>query len=323
MLNTLKEQYNLDNPKIKKLVGYDSTNYKVKNGSEKFILKIYPDNKKEIEQADAENKILLHLQKEKNNRFPAPVKNRNNEYITSFSEENKKKYARLLTFLEGDFLGETEHSLSLYKSFGKFLATLDIQLQTYKNSVIKSRQFKWDLHYFLMNEKYVEYIPDNGDRKIIEHFFQQYKNHVLPVLDLLRKQIIHNDANEWNTLANENKVTGLIDFGDVCYTQTINEPAIALAYALLKKDDPIKWAVPVVSEYNKILPLQKNEIDILYYLVAARLCTSVLNSAFERVNRPENSYIQISEKPAWDLLRKWVNITPGFARDTFRKATGY
>ena len=322
MLNTLKNQYNLDNPKIKKLVGYDSTNYKVKSNSEKFILKIYPDNKNEIEQAEAENKILLHLQNEKNNRFPAPVKNRNNKYLTHFSEKKEKRFARLLTYLEGDFMGETEHSISLFKSFGKFLAELNIQLQTFKNSIIESRQFKWDLQYFLMNEKYVEYIPDSSDRKIVEHFFQQYKNNVLPVIPSLRKQIIHNDANEWNTLANNNRVTGLIDFGDVCYTQTINEPAIALAYALSKKDDPIKWAVLLISEYNKILPLQKKEIDVLYYLVAARLCTSVLNSAFERVNRPENRYIQISEKPAWELLKIWGNITPGFARNAFRKAAG-
>jgi Ser/Thr protein kinase RdoA (MazF antagonist) len=323
MLKTLRTYYNIDNPKINKLVGYDSTNYRVESNSEKYILKIYHNNKSEIEQANAENKILLHLQKEKNNRFPAPVKNKNNRFLTSFSEKKEKRYARMLTYLEGDFLGETKHSIHLFKSFGEFLAKLNIQLQSFKNKAIQTRQFKWDLQHFLLNEKYIEYIIDSNDRKIVEHFFQQYKNNVLPVISSLRKQIIHNDANEWNTLTNNNKVTGLIDFGDVCYTQTINELAIALAYALFKKDAPLKWAVHIISEYKKTLPLEEKEINILYWLIAARLCTTVCNSAYEKVQRPENKYIKISEKPAWELLRKWINISPELAHREFNKANEF
>ena len=139
-------------------------------------------------------------------------------------------------------------------------------------------------------------------------------------LPTLRKQIIHNDANEWNTLTLDNQISGIIDFGDVCYSQLINELAIALAYSLLGKKDPIKWAVHIISEYNKILPLEEKEIDILYWLIAARLTTTVCNSAYERIQRPENSYIQISEKSAWELLKIWVNINPKLARDEFQKA---
>jgi 4-aminobutyrate aminotransferase-like enzyme len=139
----------------------------------------------------------------------------------------------------------------------------------------------------------------------------------------MRKQIIHNDANDWNVLVQNNKVSGIIDFGDVCYTQLINELAIGITYAILEKENPVDWAIPIISEYNKILPLEKKEIDILYWLIAVRLCTSVCNSASEKVQRPENEYIQISEKPAWELLRKWIKINPIFARNEFRKAAGF
>ena len=63
MIETLKIKYNLPNPKIEKLVGYDIVNYKVVSNSEKYILKIYPDKKEEIDLAEAENEVLLHLQK--------------------------------------------------------------------------------------------------------------------------------------------------------------------------------------------------------------------------------------------------------------------
>ncbi|WP_373397639.1 phosphotransferase [Algoriphagus halophilus] len=39
-----------------------------------------------------------------------------------------------------------------------------------------------------------------------------------PVLPELRRQIIHGDANEWNVLTENGSVSGIIDFGDVCYS---------------------------------------------------------------------------------------------------------
>ena len=220
-------------------------------------------------------------------------------------------------------MGEVKHSAGLFKSFGKFLAEMDLKLQGCKNYVIEARKLKWDLQYFLLNEKYLNDIQNAADRKIAAYFLQQYKENIIPVLPTLRKQIIHNDANEWNTLVQNNRISGIIDFGDVCHTQLINELAIALAYSLLGKSDPIKWAVHIISEYHKILPLEEKEIDILFWLISARLCTSVCNSAYERTQRPENKYIQISEKPAWDLLRIWVTINPIYAHNEFRKAVGF
>ncbi|NOR75113.1 MAG: phosphotransferase [Draconibacterium sp.] len=323
MQETLKTKYNLANPKTTRLVGYDIVNYKIENNSEKYILKVYPDKKEEVDLAEAENEVLLHLQKNKNKKFPNPVKNSNNKLLTTFKENNTVKIARLLTYLEGEFLGDAKHSVQLFRSFGKFLAEMDLQLKDFQNYVIEARHLKWDLQHFLLNEEYVKCITNTSDRKIAAYFFQQFKENVIPVLPKLRKQIIHDDANEWNTLVQNNRISGIIDFGDVCYSQLINELAIALAYSLLGKKDPIKWAIIIISEYHKTLPLEEKEIDILYWLIAARLCTTASNSAYERIQRPENTYIQISEKPAWELLKIWVTINPIHARNEFRKVSGF
>jgi 4-aminobutyrate aminotransferase-like enzyme len=323
MEHLLAKNYKLINPKLKKLVGYDSVNFKVETGSEKFILKVYANDKEMVDLAEAENEVLLHLQKNENNKFPAPVKNNSNGFLTSFKVENSAKTARLLTFLEGKFLGDEEHTLHLFESFGKFLAEMDLNLKDFQNYVIAARQNKWDLQYFLLNEKYITHISNPAERKIVAYFFLQYKQNVLPLLPSLRKQTIHGDANDWNVLTQNGTVSGIIDFGDVCFSQLINELAIAITYALMGKENPVDWAVPIISSYHKILPLEENEIDILYWLVAARLCTSVCNSAYEKIENPENQYTQISEKPAWDLLKKWVSINLVFARNEFRKAAGF
>ncbi|WP_346860984.1 aminotransferase class III-fold pyridoxal phosphate-dependent enzyme [uncultured Draconibacterium sp.] len=323
MKEVLIQNYKLENPSLKKLVGYDIVNYRVDTSTKKYILKVYSDSKKDVDFAEAENEVLGHLQNYNNDCFPRAVMSTGKQLLCSFNSDGEDKTARLLTLLEGSFLGETEHSVKLFESFGKFLGEMDLQLKNFRNYVIEARILKWDLQHFLLNEQYVQYIADPSDRKIVAYFFQQYKANVLPVLPALRKQMIHNDANDWNVLTQNNKVSGLIDFGDVCYSQLINELAVALTYALMDKNNPIEWAVPIIAEYHKILPLEEKELDLLYWLVAARLCTSVGNSAFEKKQRPDNTYTQISEKPAWELLKKWVSINPVHAQNEFRKAAGF
>lgn len=315
--------FGLHNPKITKLVGYDIENHKVESGAGKFILKIYPNKKETLDLAAAENEVLLHLQKNKSKLFPSPIKNIDDEFLTPFESENSQKKARLLTFLEGNFLGDVEHSTTLFESFGKFLAKMDLSLKDYQNYTIAARQSKWDLQHFLLNERLIRHIQNPAERKIVAYFFLQYKQNALPVLPELRKQIIHSDANDWNILTQNRTVSGIIDFGDVCYSQLINELAIAVTYAIMEKENPVEWAVPIISAYHKIFPLDEKEIDILYWLVAARLCTSVCNSASGKIENPENEYTQISEKPAWELLKKWVKINPIYARNEFRKAAGF
>ena len=47
------------------------------------------------------------------------------------------------------------------------------------------------------------------------------------------------------------KISGFIDFGDSVHTQTINDLAIALAYAIMSLPDPLSAALEVVKGYNK------------------------------------------------------------------------
>ncbi|MEP6846254.1 MAG: aminotransferase class III-fold pyridoxal phosphate-dependent enzyme, partial [Panacibacter sp.] len=70
-------------------------------------------------------------------------------------------------------------------------------------------------------------------------------------------------------------------------------------------------------------PLTEQEIDLLYYLIAARLCISVTQSAHNASIETNNEHHFISEKPAWDLLYKLICINPIKAQDSFRKVCGY
>ncbi|MBK6284161.1 MAG: hypothetical protein IPF54_17325 [Draconibacterium sp.] len=70
----LTNNYNLINPKIQKLVGYDSENYLVENVSEKFIAKVIPNEKNTVDFAQAENEVLVQLQKKQTTNFRLQLK---------------------------------------------------------------------------------------------------------------------------------------------------------------------------------------------------------------------------------------------------------
>ncbi len=142
------------------------------------------------------------------------------------------------------------------------------------------------------------------------------------MLPELRKSMIHGDANEWNVLVNNGTVTGIIDFEDLSYTPLIYELAVTIAYACLFVENPLEWASIIIESYHNVLPLEEKEITILYYLIAARLCISVCNSAHSKKVNPDNEYAFISEKPAWKLLHHWITINPIVAENRFRSALG-
>ena len=108
----------------------------------------------------------------------------------------------------------------------------------------------------------------------------------------LRRSVIHGDANDYNVLVGGDRVVGLIDFGDMVYSWTVGNLAIALAYVVLGNDD----TTHVIDGYTQQFPLIDEERAILWKLVRLRLAMSVCLAAYQQRQRPENEYLQISQR---------------------------
>jgi len=322
VIELLKKHFGIENAALKKLEGYGrSANYLVETAQgEKFVYKHYQNEPGLYELLSAENQVLQKLSHQLPNSYPAPVRNLNGKSLSSV--ENGTQLGRLLTFVEGEFLAEVEHSPELFQSIGRFLAQMNQALLGFYHPAIGARQLDWDLQHCLNNRKYVEYIETPQQRRLVEYFLLQFGETVLPEMPNLRRSVIHSDANDWNLLVRDDQVSAIIDFGDVAYSPLIHELAIAVTYAILGKSKPIEWACYVIRGYNETLPLEKKEIELLYYLIAGRLCISVCNSAYSKILSPDNEYITISEEPAWEMLEKWISISPIHATNEFESSTG-
>jgi Ser/Thr protein kinase RdoA (MazF antagonist) len=316
----IQEHFAIIPVEIKKLNGYDNANFLITTEHKKYILKAYHPDFETMELLKAENLILLTLQKKSKDIYPSPIPFTDGSYLKIIETDSKKYIWQLLSFLDGEFLGEVIHNKEMFRSLGKFLAETDLRLKTLHHPIIETRRWKWDIQYLYLSEKYIEDIPHISNRQVVRRFFRLFDEHIVPLLPVLRKQIIHNDANEWNVLTKNNRVSGMIDFNDLSYTCLVNEPAIALTYACFDKKDPLEWAIPIIKAYHRVLPLEAIELKVLYYLVAARLSQSVCNAAYARKIIPENEHAFVSEEKAWRMLHIWADIDPADAEKIITEA---
>ncbi|PZX52118.1 hydroxylysine kinase /5-phosphonooxy-L-lysine phospho-lyase [Algoriphagus ratkowskyi] len=316
----LQEKFEFENPTIEKLIGYFNINYSIEDRVTKYIFKTYRFDQELFDILEAENEALLHLTNLEAGKYPNPIPTIQNETLFLAEIAGHQTICRLLTFLDGRFLGGVDPSPKLYESLGTFLGKLDRSLQSFNSYTLRARKLDWDIQFLHLNKRLIEDIENPQDRSLVQYFFLQFQEHVIPVLPTLRHQVIHADANEWNVLVQNESISGMIDFGDLTYSPLINEVSVALTYICYDKGNPLDWTGDFLKAYHQIIPLESKELEILYYLIAARLCISVCQSAHARKVDPENTYASISEISAWQMLRKWVAISPLGAANSFKKA---
>lgn len=314
------DSFGLNISSAKTLVGYASENYKItdSNGTN-YVLKLHDYSEQNWIDLTKENEILIQLKEKLNFELPFPITSDKGEHLFKLD----KKIFRLLHFVEGDFWANNRLNKNQLKSLGESMAKLSVQLNKIEAGAINQRNLKWDLQNLMDNFPLLDYVKDPEDKKYLLYFFDQFEHFVLPKLSGLRKQLIHNDFNNWNTLVDENKITGLIDFGDMVHSQLINDLAVALSYVFCFSENILEDLQTVLASYNETLPLQKEELDILYYLIAGRIITSLVNSAQGKYEEPDNEYIPISEKPYKSLLKQWFKINPINFQQVAYKACNY
>ena len=251
---------------------------------EKFVLKIANVNEQR-EVIEAQNAVLEHLAErvEFCPRVVAAVSGRRIEVVEG-------RLVRVLTYLSGKPLATVESpSVGLLYDLGRKLGQLSRALVGFDHPGAH-RAFHWDLaHGAQILREFGPQIKTDWLKDLVLGFRVGFVSH-------LRRSVVHGDANDYNVLVDGNEVVGLIDFGDIVYSYTVGDLAIAVAYVVLGKDDPFAAAAPVIEGYREEFELNKDELDALWPLVRLRLCMSVCIAAHQQAEQPENEYLGISQR---------------------------
>ena len=230
----------------------------------------------------------------------------------------------LVTWLSGQLMADVEDAPhALLHDLGRGLGDLDRRLAEFDDPATR-RIYPWDLRNAPGALSFVDHIADPAARELVRSRLSHFETRILPEVDDLPLQVIHNDANDYNLLVagmgEGARVTGLLDFGDLMWTARACDLAIAMTYPMLSAADPLAAGAQVLAGYHEELSLERSEIRALPYLIEARLCVSVTMSAHRLSVDPANAYLAVSAAPAWSLL-DWMSTTPP-ARwiDTFEDA---
>jgi 4-aminobutyrate aminotransferase-like enzyme/Ser/Thr protein kinase RdoA (MazF antagonist) len=301
-------------------------NFKIKvENSEGYVLKISrPDE--DLEYLDFQQKLVQYVEKNGANiTAPKVVLDSKGNSISEITDAfGKPRKVRLLTWISGRIWSSVNPQLdNLRFSLGNECGKLTKALQGFEHEKA-TRIFDWDVAQSLWTKQHLN-LFNSEEKAIIFHFQNLFENN-LESYSNLRKSVVHNDANDNNIIVSDHlinpTVKAVIDYGDSVYTQIINDVAIAL-YTTINENNPLAAALPIVKGYHNSFPLKENELAHLYTTVAMRLIISVTKSAINKTKEPDNNYLLISEKPVWEILKKWYQISPEFAHYSFRETCGF
>ena len=275
-----------------------------------------------------QQEALLHVQQTAPTiRCPRLIKTLDGgNSVTVFDASTEREHvAWMLSFLPGRFISALhEHTPDLLVSLGRFMGELDTALSSFSDPAMH-RVLQWDLKNATALDAYLPDLSDEEQRTLVHHFLDRFKQVVRPKLERMRMSVVHNDANDNNVLVHESpegvEVDGIIDFGDMVYTYTVCEAAIAMAYMTMGKEDLLHSACAILKGYQERYPLTVEEVGLLFDLICIRLCTSVCMSARQRKYEPDVAYLAISEQPAWDTLERLIDIKPDQATEAFMETT--
>ncbi len=288
------------------------------DAAERFVLKI-ANAAEDRAVLEAENAVMHRLTT--TGLTPVVVKTLAGDEIT----EIDGRFVRLITALPGQTLGSTPlHTDALRRNIGRALGRFDRALESFDHPAFH-RDFHWDLaNAHRVVHDLLPLVTDGAIASHIATLAAYHATHVVPNLPGFRKSIIHSDANDYNLLVDETlqQVTGIIDFGDMVYSHTVNDVAIAMAYVALSAEDPLSAAAAVVAGYQQTHPLTEAEIAALFSLMCMRLCVSACMAAKQQAERPEDDYLGISQGPITTTLPVLTAIHPRLAHFTFRHACG-
>lgn len=297
----------------------------------RFVLKIAHAGE-DTAVLDFQNRLLEHLARA---GFPVPKVLRTRggaEWVELEGKGARSHLARLLTWIPGEPLCRVRPQRpSLFEALGSFLGGVDRALEDFSHPM-QDRQLPWDLKASGRVVRLgLEAVDDPARRSLLEEMSARFLERLVPLVAHLRLGVIHGDANDHNVLVTplssegnpeERRIAGIVDVGDAVRSFVAGEAAIAGAYAMLGKTDPLRVAARLVAGYHRAFPLGEKEVEALFPLMGLRLCASVAISARRKREEPGLPYLTVSEAPAWELLARLAQESDDLAHFLFRQGCG-
>jgi Ser/Thr protein kinase RdoA (MazF antagonist) len=326
----LSDSYGLPDADLAFLGGELDRNYRVSTGDGRVFLAKLRTKADRNGALQWQKDILLHLADRTSDghlgvAVPSLVRTLDGHLDVGIDVGSERWLLTVLNWVSGtDMVRVAEHSQELLVDIGATAARVTKALEGFESASIHITHH-WDITRAAdVIEECLALDPTldgSSEAQIALRWFKR----VRPLLSTLPAALVHNDFNDNNVLVGDRdgvqRVTGILDFNDALYTVRVAEPAIAGAYAMLRKDDPLTAMGLVIAGYHGVTPLTDDELAVAYPLAAARLAVQALTWGLRGRTVP-TAYGAMRMQHTLPTLRRIVQIDPHTASEHLHASCG-
>ena len=294
---------------IKALPSYADQNFLIRGDRGEFVLKLANPAYSHAN-LDLENQAMLQLARiEPAYAWPRVQFTADGSHIVTLDIDGEVRHVRLLSYVPGRTYADAVAGLppaarrALQVSLGRAVACMNQGLASLRHPAAGRAQ-EWNLLNLPMLLDECDHIDDSPLREIVRRRATDFCAALPALAERLPLCVLHNDANDLNVIVgDENIVTAVIDFGDMCTGFRLAELAIACTYAMQHEADPVDCARRILAGYLAHDELLAAERERLHDFIVARLCHSILMATRAFRQQPDNPYVLVSQDGVRALLR--------------------
>ncbi|MBV0926322.1 aminotransferase class III-fold pyridoxal phosphate-dependent enzyme [Halomicroarcula limicola] len=271
---------------------------------EAYVLKI-SSPADDVGSLDLQTEALHHVNRiDPDLPIMEPVPTLDGSFWTSI-DVGETYYVRMFTHVSGHPVSGSELDDEVLYDYGSVVARLGKALRSFFHPNA-DYDIVWDLRHTSELRPLLDSVTDPERRALAERILNRFENRVAPDFESLRMQVIHNDLTLDNVLMDEqNRVTGIVDFGDLTHTALVSDLVMAVASVMYRHENPIEAAQAVIRGYVSITPLEDEERNLLVDLVASRLLAWGVTVAWRIEEHPEkiDDHSAAGVDGGWALLQ--------------------
>ena len=255
---------------------------------------------------------------------PRLIRTLGGDRLGRLSHEGRSYPLMVLSWLDGQVLGERRLGGPGLRDLGRLLARLGLSLRGFVNGAASGRDLVWDTRQVLRLAPEVAGLPE-ADRAVAAEILDRHAGVTIPAMRRMRSQIIHGDVHPYNALAGaDGRISGIIDFGDMVHGPLILDLANAIGDFLDPESDAEQAIFEMVRGYRSITPLEEAEADALIDLVDVRLLMTPLIDALKAAHGIRSQgYFQSFNGRSLPMIRELRRIGHDRLKALIRRAAAF
>ena len=280
----------------------------------KFLAKLTPASAPRVAVLWQES-VLAHLaQRPISIEVPRMLPNRQGQAHSDVTVGGEPYLLRLLSWIDGELMATAvDHPQRLLRQLGRVAGEITKAME----GLVQPAGLA--AHHWQVTrspeaiEDSIDAVTEPECRRAVETILGWFRN-AAEVFDKLPTATVHQDLNDFNVLvtapdSGEARLTGVLDFNDAVTTIRVAELAVAGAYAMLRKADPVSVFCEVVAGYREVIEMTKEELDVVFPLAATRLCVNAATWT-KRTSNQNHRYGEARKEATWPTVLQISKVDP-------------